>query len=113
MSGIVRTDPSRYLWMAARQRARTQQLEFNLEPSDLIIPERCPILGLVLEFHVGKGRREATRANAPSVDRVDSTKGYIKGNVQVISWRANAIKSNGTAEDHQKISAYMQSHGVN
>jgi len=49
--------------------------------------------------------------NVPSVDRIDPTKGYIKGNVEVISWRANHLKNNATVEELEAIVNYMKLHG--
>lgn len=65
-------------------------------------PEYCPILGIKLDYETN-GRQE----NSPSFDRLDPTKGYISGNVQIISWRANRIKNDGSAEEHQKIANYL------
>ncbi len=89
----------------ARKRAVKQGLEFNIDLFDIEIPVICPVLGIWLAYGAG-GRTDAS----PSLDRVDNSKGYIHGNVQVISWRANSLKGNGTAEEHRKIAAYMERH---
>src|SRR5208337_5299728 len=76
-------NPSKLLLITCKARAKKLGWEFNLEESDIIIPDVCPILKFSL------GRRGGTKDFSPSLDRIDNTKGYIKGNVQVISWRAN------------------------
>ena len=82
--------------------AKSTKWEWSIEYSDLEYPQFCPILGLELNwFH------EARAENSPSIDRLDSTKGYIKGNVAVMSWRANRIKNNGTLQEHQMIVDYL------
>lgn len=83
-------------------------LEFSLTEADLVIPTHCPILGIELAYNFGKGR---ALANSFSLDRIDNTKGYVPGNVAVISWRANMIKSSGTAEEHRRIAAWMDAQG--
>lgn len=66
------------------------------------IPTRCPVLGIKL--FGGKG----TFADAsPSVDRINSAKGYQKGNLAIISYRANALKRDGTAKEHHRIADWM------
>lgn len=65
----------------------------------------CPIFGTELDWFA-----EKHHANSPSLDRVDPTKGYIPGNVRIISFRANCIKNNGTAEEHLLIADYMNEH---
>jgi hypothetical protein len=84
---------------AAKTRANKLGLEFNLELSDIVIPETCPIMNTLFI----RGTHQAA-----SLDRVDPMKGYIKGNVQVISRIANTIKNCGTAEQHRKIADYME-----
>jgi hypothetical protein len=41
--------------------------------------------------------------NSPSLDRIDTSKGYVKGNVWVISWRANKLKSDATLAELESI----------
>lgn len=87
-------NPSNALYRAAKYRAKFRGVEFNIELSDVVIPEFCPILHILLSVSSGK-----VSEYSPSLDRIDSTKGYIKGNVQVISYKANTMKSNANAED--------------
>ncbi|MDE2100487.1 MAG: hypothetical protein KGL39_24800 [Patescibacteria group bacterium] len=92
-----------YLFGNAKARARTKGLSFDIELSDIIIPDRCPYLGLLLKPNSG-----VLKDNSPSLDRIDPTKGYIKGNVEVISCRANTIKNSGTADEHLLIGKRMK-----
>ena len=48
--------------------------------------------------------------NSPSVDRVVPSLGYVKGNVHVISHRANSMKSDATIENVRALLAYMERH---
>lgn len=82
------------LWNRARTRAKQRGLDFNILKEDVIIPEYCSILNIKLDCSLGKGRKQ----NGPSLDRIDPTKGYIKGNIQVISDLANRMKSEATVE---------------
>ena len=89
-------NPQHYLWYVARTRARKYNTEFNIEESDIIIPVYCPILNCKLEK--GEGY----------LDRVDNTKGYIKGNVRVISRKANLLKSSLTLDVLENIIKYIK-----
>lgn len=68
----------------------------------------CPILGIELDYFAG-----STQENSPSFDRIDNSIGYVKGNVQIVSWRANRIKNNGTSSEHRKIADYLDSLSTN
>lgn len=85
---------------AAKARARKFGYEFNITEEDVIIPKYCPLLGV--EMFVAEGR-QGSKKNSFSLDRIDSTKGYIKGNVWVISMLANSMKSDGTFDDFQRM----------
>ncbi len=78
--------------------------EFNLNFGEIEFPEYCPILGIKLDYFA-EGRPQD---NSPSFDRVDCTKGYISGNVLIISNKANRIKSDGNVEDLRKILEYLE-----
>ena len=85
-------NPEKLILIRARGKAKYKGLDFNLELSDIVIPERCPYFGEKLEF---KGRLHNW---APSLDRIDNSKGYIKGNVEVISYLANRMKNDASPE---------------
>ena len=62
------------------------------------IPTHCPVLGVKLATGVGENLD-----NSPEMDRLDPAKGYVEGNMRVISRRANRLKNDGTAEEHRLI----------
>jgi hypothetical protein len=104
-------NPVKKLLQAARERARTREVEFNLVEADLLpVPTHCAVFGCKLNYGGGHGRngRGVTNYNAASLDRKDNSKGYVRGNVEIISLRANMLKSNGTAAEHRAIAEWME-----
>lgn len=93
-------NPERNLWRGARDRALRDGLDFNIEISDIFIPEFCPILSIKLA--------RFDRKTAPSLDRIDNSKGYVKGNVRVISNRANIMKGDMLIDDMERLLAYAK-----
>ena len=77
-----------------KKRAKCKNIDFNLDESDIIIPKICPILEVPLVIGT-KGNYEYS----PSIDRIDNTKGYIKGNIQIISKKANFMKNSASQEE--------------
>lgn len=98
-------NPAKMKIYALRQRARTRGIVFDLTEKDIVIPEFCPVLGIRLAQNRGK---YGPADNSPTVDRINPLKGYVKGNVQVISDKANRIKSNATLGEIEKVLAYMK-----
>ena len=93
------------MWQCAKRRAYNKGIEFNITKEDIIIPSHCPVLGIP----ISRDGNCKCMDNSPSLDRIDNSKGYIKGNICVISWRANSIKNVGSIDEHQKIIDYMKS----
>jgi hypothetical protein len=91
---------------ASKQRAKNKDREHNISVEDIknIFPEDgcCPIFGMKLEFN-NAGFRETS----PSIDRIDSTKGYTPDNIQIISWKANRIKGYATLQELEMLLAYL------
>lgn len=95
-------NPVSTLLSAARRRAKISGLEFNITHKDVQIPLYCPVIGIPL---ITNTKRQ--NANSPSIDRIDNTKGYIKGNVRVISWRINHRKSDMTIYEILALAEYI------
>lgn len=82
------------LLRGAKYRAQKRDLEINIELADIVVPEKCPILNIPIIRGEGK-----VLPNSPTLDRIDSRKGYVKGNIQVISFRANTVKNDLLLEE--------------
>lgn len=85
-------------------RAKKLGVPFDLTADDIKLPKECPILGIPLivcaSGHLGP------KMNSPSVDRIIPSKGYVKGNVIVVSMRANVLKKDATVSELKKLAAF-------
>lgn len=97
-----RKTQEKQILIRVKKRAKTLGLPFNLTEEDIIIPKYCPILGLKLEM------AGSNRNCSPSLDRLIPEKGYVKGNVSVISNRANSLKSNMTLQEIIKLAEWAK-----
>ena len=99
--------PDKVLFDVARKRARANRQEFTITVDDVVVPAVCPLLGIALApgFLVAD-------AGSPSLDRIDSSKGYVPGNVWVISHKANRMKQNATVPELLQFAhAVLRLHG--
>jgi thymidylate synthase ThyX len=76
--------------------AQKRGLTFDLTRGDVQWVTHCPILGVELDYSVSGGKNPDY---SPSIDRIDSSKGYVKDNVWVISNKANRMKNDGSSEE--------------
>lgn len=91
------------LFWNAKNRAKAKEIEFDLEIEDIEVPEVCPILGIKLVVATGNAK-----PNSPSLDRVDPNKGYVRGNIQVLSHKANTMKSNATLDELEMLVSWLR-----
>jgi hypothetical protein len=101
-------NPQLYIITRIKHNCKKNNIPFNLQEKDIIIPECCPVFGIKLEFNEGK-----FSDNSPSVDRLKPELGYIKGNIRVISYKANRLKSDAKIDDLEKVIEYMKMNNCN
>lgn len=94
----------KHLLADAAGRASARGLAFDLSIDAVERPSHCPVFGVELVYQA-TGRRTA---NSASLDRIDSALGYTRGNVWVISWRANMLKSNATIAELRQLLAALE-----
>jgi hypothetical protein len=102
-----RNNPAKIMLASIRSSAKKRGLDFNIDLSDIDIPETCPVLGIRLFIRDKQGPGH----NSPTLDRVDNTKGYVKGNVKVISHRANSLKRDSYAWELRAVAYWMEVNG--
>ncbi len=101
-----RRNPHRKMFTQAKGRAKKTGREFSITFDDILpLPDVCPVLGIPLR----KGEKTGD-PNAYSLDRIDNTKGYIPGNVAVISFRANMLKRDATPNEVYALAAWLKRH---
>lgn len=93
----------RRLLATAKSRAKKKGIEFSISADDIVLPDVCPVMKT--PFLRAAGERLAT---APSIDRIDATKGYVPGNVQILSVIANSMKTNATPEQMRAFASWVR-----
>ena len=97
---------AKHLHATAKRRAAARGIPFDITPADIFVPLHCPVLGVEL---VPGGRMSP---NTATLDRIVPELGYVRGNVAVISWRANCLKRDATAEELEHVAAWMRANGA-
>lgn len=99
---------SHEIFTRKRNSCRPRGIKFTITFAELDFPDVCPVLGLRLSYAKPRGSKNRVEENAPTFDRIDPSKGYISGNVLIVSWRANRIKNDGTPDEHAKIAKFYR-----
>lgn len=95
--------PWRKMFTHAKSRAKQIGVPFDLLPEDIEIPAVCPVLGIPLSRGTGK-----LHDGSPTLDRFVPEDGYVRGNIKVISHRANRIKNNATLLELEAVARWMR-----
>ncbi len=88
----------------AKNRAKNEGVPFDLTVADVSFPTRCPVFDILLCY----SNKVHARDNSPSFDKVIPERGYVRGNVRIISHRANRLKSDCTITELRQILNYME-----
>lgn len=96
-----KTDIRYRLYTRSRARAQSEGMDFNITQEDIIVPDICPILKTPFEYKT---------YYTASLDRIDSLKGYVKGNIQVLSHKANAMKNSATDSELLMFADWINLH---
>lgn len=87
------------MWCESKKRAKVRGILFSLRLEDIpTVPEHCPYLGIPLIVGI-----KQQVPSSPSLDRIDSALGYIPGNVQIISNKANTMKHTATFSEFERM----------
>ena len=100
----IKNDPVRrkeQIVQRIKQRAIRDGIDFDIEVADVEWVSHCPVFGYELSYH------EPDKDRSVSIDKIDPNKGYVKGNVQVMSLRANRAKWNLTKDEVRKLYEYL------
>lgn len=97
-------NPIGVLVNGARGRAKRKGVPFTITAADLQQPTHCPVLGIELDYANAGLHVDASA----SLDRIKPELGYVKGNVIIISWRANRIKCDATPEELLRVAEFYK-----
>ncbi len=105
MKAHYRKNPAWSMVRRAKARAAKRGFDFNICVDDISpLPDVCPVFGVPLRIS-----EDGQDPWAYSLDRIDNSRGYVRGNVIVMSYKANRLKNDGTAEEHEAIARWMRS----
>ena len=93
---------------AALSRAKKHNLPFDITEQDIKdiwpIDNKCPALNI--QFIIGG--QDTKNYDSPALDRIIPSKGYVKGNIQIVSALANGIMSSATPEQVIQVGHYFK-----
>lgn len=94
------------LMRGAKRRSVSCKVPFEIGPEDFSIPKVCPVLGSEMQRNLG-GKHLSDAS--PTLDRIIPDRGYVPGNVIVISALANKIKNSAIDPSiFDRVAAYLR-----
>jgi hypothetical protein len=96
--------PTYTLLRTARARAKRDCEPFTLTEDDIDIPDLCPATGISLYKKQGRGGG----SHSPSLEIIDRERGWVPGNVVVISYLAKRLKSDATVGELLQIADFYE-----
>lgn len=97
-------NPRAYMLKQAKKRAKKEGIPCDLMEEDIPIPKYCPVFPwIALQF-----AEHRSTNNSPSLDKVIPERGYVKGNVRVISNKANRLKCNCSLYELELLVKYVK-----
>lgn len=101
-------NPTQSMFHTKKSKAKADGIEFTLTFQDIVWNVHCPALGIELDYTRNRGDGYRPKPNSPSFDRIDPNKGYVPGNVIIVSNLANTIKSNATVDELERVAAFYR-----
>jgi hypothetical protein len=104
-SGWKKDEFTKFRYHFRNIKSRNKEVDITLEDLRDVWnaqKEKCPYLGINLILN-SYGKIKKDPITSASVDRIDSSKGYVKGNIQWISRAVNFMKSDMSEDDLIKI----------
>ena len=92
-------NPQKILLLSAKHRSIKKGVPCTINEEDIHIPAVCPVLGIPIEKRFNADGKKGAYPNSPSLDRIDNLQGYEKGNIQVISSKANSMKNSASPKE--------------
>jgi len=101
----LRNNPERRMLAHAKARSKKNGYNMDITIDDIVIPHECPLLNV--PFITGT---KDCYLYTPTLDRIDSTKGYTKDNLWVISMLANSMKNSANVKQLLTFAKNIQNH---
>lgn len=98
-----------HIWLLfhkAKHRAKREKIPFNITEKYLLtLPsELCPVFNIKLGWCKRTG---GANSHSPSLDKIVPELGYVEGNVQWVSYKANSMKSNATFSELRQFADWI------
>ena len=90
---------------SSKKRAKKKGIPHNIDSAYIlsIMPDYCPVFNIKLKYGVGGKEKYSA-----SLDRIIPDKGYVKGNVQILSMLANLMKSNADVQELEMFCTWVR-----